>query len=367
MVTTAPESKSAAGEKSDWLEPLLAAWQPGTGAASGGQRAGDRPPSADGSSIDSRRRPPGCCRGCGGAAGVGRAGLPGALGHPAPRGGHLRAAPRRVRRVDAARDRRPSQQDAPRAELHRGRAAGRGGHALAAVRLARAHGPEGAAVDDSPRAGGRRGRDHAVELTKRAGHARRRARARAGQRGHPQARPADSGLRRGDVRGHLPAKPACPTGLLQIVIGDAETGEALVTDPNVNVVSFTGSTEVGRMVGALAGGLLKKVSLELGGNNPLIVLDDADVPAAASAGAYASFQFQGQVCFATGRHIVQRKVVDEYVELLAADGQAAAHRRSVSRGRGARPDRQRAAAQARRRHRQALGRGGRAAGRGRHL
>ena len=108
-----------------------------------------------------------------------------------------------------------------------------------------------------------------------------------------------------------------PDGLLQIVIGDAEVGEALVTDPAVDLVSFTGSTEVGRRVGALAGGMLKKVSLELGGNNPLIVLDDADLPAAASAGAYASFQFQGQVCFATGRHIVHRSVADEYVELLA--------------------------------------------------
>jgi benzaldehyde dehydrogenase (NAD) len=108
-----------------------------------------------------------------------------------------------------------------------------------------------------------------------------------------------------------------PDGLLQVVIGDAETGDALVTDPNINMVSFTGSTEVGRIVGAKAGGLLKKVSLELGGNNPLIVLDDADLPAAASAGAYASFQFAGQVCFATGRHIVHKSVADEYVDLLA--------------------------------------------------
>lgn len=108
-----------------------------------------------------------------------------------------------------------------------------------------------------------------------------------------------------------------PDGVLQVVIGDAETGDALITDRNVNMVSFTGSTEVGRIVGAKAGGLLKKVSLELGGNNPLIVLDDADLPAAASAGAYASFQFQGQVCFATGRHIVHASVADEYVDLLA--------------------------------------------------
>jgi benzaldehyde dehydrogenase (NAD) len=108
-----------------------------------------------------------------------------------------------------------------------------------------------------------------------------------------------------------------PDGLLQIVIGDAETGQALVTDPNIDLVSFTGSTEVGRIVGAMAGGLLKKVSLELGGNNPLIILDDADLAAAASAGAYSSFQFQGQVCFATGRHIVHESVANQYVELLA--------------------------------------------------
>jgi benzaldehyde dehydrogenase (NAD) len=108
-----------------------------------------------------------------------------------------------------------------------------------------------------------------------------------------------------------------PEGLLQVVIGDADAGEALVTDPDITMVSFTGSTEVGRRVGALAGGLLKKVSLELGGSNPLVVLDDADLDAAASAGAYSSFQFQGQVCFATGRHIVHRAIADEYVSLLA--------------------------------------------------
>jgi benzaldehyde dehydrogenase (NAD) len=113
------------------------------------------------------------------------------------------------------------------------------------------------------------------------------------------------------------AEAGLPDGLLQVVIGDAEVGEALVTDPNTHVLSFTGSTEVGRRVGALAGGLLKKVSLELGGNNAFIVCDDADLEAAASAGAYSSFQFQGQVCFAVGRHIVHRSVVDDYVGLLA--------------------------------------------------
>jgi benzaldehyde dehydrogenase (NAD) len=108
-----------------------------------------------------------------------------------------------------------------------------------------------------------------------------------------------------------------PEGILQIVVGGADVGEAIVTDPNIARVSFTGSTAAGRRVGQLAGGLLKRVSLELGGNNAFVVLDDADLEAAASAGAFASFQFQGQVCFATGRHIVHRSVAAEYVELLA--------------------------------------------------
>jgi benzaldehyde dehydrogenase (NAD) len=112
------------------------------------------------------------------------------------------------------------------------------------------------------------------------------------------------------------AEAGLPEGLLQIVVGGADVGEAIVTDPNVHVVSFTGSTAAGRRVGTLAGGLLKKVSLELGGNNAFVVLDDADLDAAASAGAYASFQFQGQVCFAAGRHIVHRSVAGAYVDAL---------------------------------------------------
>lgn len=114
------------------------------------------------------------------------------------------------------------------------------------------------------------------------------------------------------------AEAGLPEGLLQIVVGGADIGEALVTDPGVSLVSFTGSTAAGRRVGQLAGGLLKKVSLELGGNNAFVVLDDADLEAAASAGAFCSFQFQGQVCFAAGRHLVHRSVADAYVDALTA-------------------------------------------------
>ncbi len=62
--------------------------------------------------------------------------------------------------------------------------------------------------------------------------------------------------------------------------------------------------------------MLKKVSLELGGNNAFIVLEDADIDAAASAGAYTTFQFQGQVCFAAGRHLVHKDVADAYIAAL---------------------------------------------------
>ena len=147
-----------------------------------------------------------------------------------------------------------------------------------------------------------------------------------------------------------------PDGLLHVVLGGAEVGEAIVTDPNVNRVSFTGSTAAGRRVGTLAGQLLKRVSLELGGNNAFVVLDDADLEAAASAGAFASFQFQGQVCFATGRHIVHRSIASDYVALLSEKADATPARRPVPRGRRPRADRQPEAARAGGRDRAAIGR-----------
>ncbi len=113
-------------------------------------------------------------------------------------------------------------------------------------------------------------------------------------------------------------KAGLPAGVLSVIPGGADVGEALTTAPAVRLVTFTGSSAVGRRVGELAGKNLKKVSLELGGNSPMIVLEDADLDAASSCGAWGSFLHQGQVCMATSRHIVVRKVADAYVEKLAA-------------------------------------------------
>jgi benzaldehyde dehydrogenase (NAD) len=113
-----------------------------------------------------------------------------------------------------------------------------------------------------------------------------------------------------------------PDGVLHVLPGGAEAGEALVTEPLVKVVSFTGSTAVGRRVAELAARSLKRTHLELGGNSALIILDDVDIDRAVSAGAWGSFLHQGQICMTTGRHLVQQTVAAAYVEGLAAHADA---------------------------------------------
>ena len=108
-----------------------------------------------------------------------------------------------------------------------------------------------------------------------------------------------------------------PEGLLHVLPGGPDAGEAVVTEPLVRIVSFTGSTAAGRRVGELAGRLLKRVHLELGGNSAMIVLDDVDLDKAVSAGAWGSFLHQGQICMTTGRHLVHQAIYDEYVTRLA--------------------------------------------------
>jgi benzaldehyde dehydrogenase (NAD) len=109
-----------------------------------------------------------------------------------------------------------------------------------------------------------------------------------------------------------------PEGLLHVLPGDAQAGEAVVTDPDIALISFTGSTAAGRRVGELAARNLKRVHLELGGNSAMIVLDDVDLDRAVSAGAWGSFLHQGQICMTTGRHLVAAPVYDQYVDGLAA-------------------------------------------------
>jgi benzaldehyde dehydrogenase (NAD) len=113
-----------------------------------------------------------------------------------------------------------------------------------------------------------------------------------------------------------------PDGLLALLPGGADVGEAVVTAPQVRVVSFTGSTRAGRAVGELGARHLKRTHLELGGNNAMIVLPGVDVAKAASAGAFGSWMHQGQICMTTGRHLVHADVHDAYVAALVAKADA---------------------------------------------
>ena len=110
-----------------------------------------------------------------------------------------------------------------------------------------------------------------------------------------------------------------PDGVFQVVTGKGSVlGEALVADPRVAKVAFTGSTEVGKRVGQLAMRGVKRVTLELGGSDPKIVLDDADVDGAVSAASVGRFFNCGQACLAVKRLYLHERIADEFVEKLQA-------------------------------------------------
>lgn len=130
--------------------------------------------------------------------------------------------------------------------------------------------------------------------------------------------PVTSGL----IFGTLFEKAGFPPGLVNVVVGKgSEIGDEFVTHPIPKLISFTGSTEVGRRIGENAGRHLKDVALELGGNNVMIVLQDANIEQAAKAAAFGKYLHQGQICMALNRIIVDKEVheafVDAFVKVVA--------------------------------------------------
>ncbi|HYE32464.1 MAG TPA: aldehyde dehydrogenase family protein [Methylomirabilota bacterium] len=116
------------------------------------------------------------------------------------------------------------------------------------------------------------------------------------------------------------AEAGLPAGVLQVLPGSGgKIGDALVTHPLVRKVSFTGSTEIGARIMAMAAADIKRISLELGGKSPCIVFADADVKAAAKAAPMSVFANTGQDCCARSRFFVEASVYDEFVaEFVAA-------------------------------------------------
>ncbi len=117
--------------------------------------------------------------------------------------------------------------------------------------------------------------------------------------------------------GELALEAGIPEGVLNVVTGDGATGAALVDHPDVDKIAFTGSTEVGREIGAKAGRALKRVTLELGGKSPNIILPDADLDAAIAGSFNAIYFNTGQACNAGSRLFIQREQFDAVVSGLA--------------------------------------------------
>jgi succinate-semialdehyde dehydrogenase / glutarate-semialdehyde dehydrogenase len=119
--------------------------------------------------------------------------------------------------------------------------------------------------------------------------------------------------------GELAARAGLPAGVFGVVPGSAAVvGDELATNPIVRKLTFTGSTEVGKQLMAKCAGTIKKVSLELGGNAPLIVFDDADLELAVEGAIASKFRNTGQTCVCANRILVQDGIHDAFVERFSA-------------------------------------------------
>ena len=131
---------------------------------------------------------------------------------------------------------------------------------------------------------------------------------------------SDTPLTGGLLFAHVFEQAGLPRGLLNVLVGSgSEIGDHFVDHKVPSLISFTGSTEVGQTVGkkAIGGTHMKRVALELGGNAPFVVLDDADLDAAVEAAVIGKFLHQGQICMAINRIIVEANIYDEFVSKYA--------------------------------------------------
>ena len=117
-------------------------------------------------------------------------------------------------------------------------------------------------------------------------------------------------------------KVACnhlPKGILNVVTGSGNTGEDLVRHPDTRVIAFTGSVDTGKKIAVMAAKQLKKTSLELGGNDPIIICDDVDIEIAAKGTAWGGLLNAGQVCTSIERVFVMESIADSFIEAVVEE------------------------------------------------
>lgn len=132
---------------------------------------------------------------------------------------------------------------------------------------------------------------------------------------------SDTPISGGLLLGRIFEQAGLPAGVLSVIVGPGSAiGDDFVAHPVPSLISFTGSTPVGKNIGKIATGgrYLKKVALELGGNSPFVVLDDADIEQAVKAAVFGKFLHQGQICMAINRIIVDQRLYERFVERFVA-------------------------------------------------
>jgi vanillin dehydrogenase len=135
-------------------------------------------------------------------------------------------------------------------------------------------------------------------------------------------KPADETPLSGLFLGEVLHEAGVPAGVVNVVPGSATAfGEIVTSDPRVKFLTFTGSTRVGRLLATKAARNLKKYTLELGGNNPLIVFEDADLDYAVNTAAFGVFVHQGQICMASSRIIVHQSLYEQFTARLVKKAQ----------------------------------------------
>lgn len=131
-------------------------------------------------------------------------------------------------------------------------------------------------------------------------------------------KPSDDSPHSANIFAEILEEAGVPAGVFNVVHGDGEAGSALVEHPLVKLIGFTGSTTTGNAIAARCGALNKKVSLEMGGKNAQIVMDDADLDLALEGVLWGAFGTTGQRCTATSRLILHEKIHDAFIERLKA-------------------------------------------------
>ncbi|SFC74749.1 aldehyde dehydrogenase (NAD+) [Alkalibacterium subtropicum] len=137
----------------------------------------------------------------------------------------------------------------------------------------------------------------------------------------------------GNIIGKVFEEAGLPKGVLQVVHPkSSEIGDAFYLHPVPDMISFTGSTAVGKKIGEVAGREVKKTILELGGNNAMVILDDADIDRAVKGAIYGRFMHSGQICMSTNRIIIDESIFDAFAEKFVDTARSLKHGDPTEKG-----------------------------------